>query len=317
MPLSVRFLGTSASRPTVERGVSSLALIREGDTYLIDCGEGTQRQMMRYGISFALDDILFTHFHVDHFLGVVGLMRTLSLQGRSAALRCWGPRGAERFLRKCEALGADRLTFPLEVREVEPGDVIRRSDYAIHALSADHRGPPALNWALVEDTRRGRFDPDQARALGIPEGPLWAQLHRGESVTLADGRVIESSVLVGPPRLARRVVVTGDTRPCQATLEAARKADLLVHEATFADEETDRARETGHSTAREAAAIAHEAGARRLVLTHISARYSGDPAQLEREARQIFAATTVARDGMEVVVPYAELETGVATPDAG
>ncbi|MGQ0767538.1 MAG: ribonuclease Z [Gemmatimonadota bacterium] len=311
MPLSVRFLGTSASRPTVERGVSSLALIREGETFLIDCGEGTQRQMMRYGISFALNDILFTHFHVDHFLGVVGLLRTLSLQGRSDALRCWGPRGAARFLHKCETLGADRLTFPLDVREVEPGDVIRRSDFAIHAADADHRGPPALNWALVEETRRGRFDPDQARALGIPEGPLWARLHRGETVTLADGRVIESSTLVGPPRSARRVVITGDTRPCQATLDAARNADLLIHEATFADEEADRARETGHSTAREAASIARDAGVRRLILTHISARYSGDPGQLEREARQVFGATTVARDGMEIVVPYVEVESAV------
>jgi ribonuclease Z len=309
MPLSVRFLGTSASRPTVERGVTSLALVREGETLLIDCGEGTQRQMMRYGISFALDDVLFTHFHVDHFLGIVGLLRTLALQGRTAALRCWGPRGAGRLLQRCESLGADRLTFPLDVRELQPGDVVQRRDYSLHAVEAEHRGPPALSWALVEDIRRGRFDPDVARALGIPEGPLWGRLHRGETIVLDDGRQVDSSMLVGPARRARRIVITGDTRPCAATIEAARDADLLVHEATFADEESDRARETGHSTAREAADVARAAGARRLVLTHISARYSRDTSDLEREARELFPATTIARDGMEIEVPY---ETDVA-----
>jgi ribonuclease Z len=309
MPLSVRFLGTSASRPTVERGVSSVALIREGETFLVDCGEGTQRQMMRYGISFALDDVLFTHFHVDHFLGIVGLLRTLALQGRAEPLRCWGPVGATKFLRKCETLGADRLTFPLDIHELKSGDAIRRSDYALTAVEADHRGPPALSWALVEDTRRGRFDPDQARALGVPEGPLWGKLHRGQTVELSDGRRVDPATLVGPTRRGRRVVITGDTRPCDATRDAARDADLLVHEATFADEEAARAVETGHSTAREAAQLALDAGVRRLVLTHISARYSRDWADLEREARELFAPTSVARDGAEFIVPFQEEPT--------
>jgi ribonuclease Z len=314
MPLTVRFLGTSASRPTVERGVASVALIREGETFLVDCGEGTQRQMMRYGVSFTLDDILFTHFHVDHFLGIVGLLRTLALQGRTAPLRCWGPPGAGRFLRKCETLGADRLTFGLEIHELRPGETIRREDYSILAIEADHRGPPALSWALVEDTRRGRFDPEQARALGVPEGPLWGRLHRGESVRLDDGRLVEPGTLVGPTRLGRRVVITGDTRPCDATREAARDADLLVHEATFGDEEAARAEETGHSTAREAAIIARDAAAKRLVLTHLSARYSRDWVELEREAREVFPGTSVARDGAEFDVPY---QAEPAARDAG
>jgi ribonuclease Z len=309
MSLTVRFLGTSASRPTVERGVAALAVEREGETLLFDCGEGTQRQMMRYGVSFALDDIFFSHFHVDHFLGVVGLLRTLALQGRTTPLRCWGPPGAERLLRRCETLGADRITFPLEIAEVEAGGRIPRDGYAMVAVAARHRGTPAMSWALIEDERRGRFDPDQARALGVPEGPLWGRLHRGEPVTLDDGRVVDPAVLVGPTRPGRRVVITGDTRPCDATIEAAHRADLLIHEATFGDEEADRARDTGHSTAREAAGVARDAEVRRLILTHLSARYTRDPGELEREASSVFPATTIARDGMEVSVPF-----GDATP---
>lgn len=304
MPLTVRFLGTSASRPTVERNVSSIALIREGETLLFDCGEGTQRQMMRYGISFNLGDVFFTHFHTDHFLGIVGLLRTMSLQGRTEPLRAWGPRGASRILRRAELFGADRVTFPFDVRELAPGDEVPRKDYAIRAFPLDHRGPPSLGYAVIESERRGRFNPDLARDLGIPEGPLWGRIHRGESVTLDDGRQIDPATLVGPTRPGRRVVITGDTRPCDATLEAARDADLLVHEATFGDDEAQRAVETGHSTAREAATLAARAGARRLVLTHVSARYSRDVSELEREARAVFPNTTVARDGAEFDVPF-------------
>ena len=310
MPLLVRFLGTSASRPTVERGVSAVAVVREGETLLFDCGEGTQRQMMRYGVSFALDDVFFSHFHVDHFLGIVGLLRTLSLQGRTDALRCWGPRGATRFLQKCETLGADRLTFPLEVTELEPGYDIRRKDYVIRGIAAVHRGSPSLSWAIVEDERRGRFDPEHARALGIPEGPLWGRLHKGETTTLPDGREITPASLVGPTRSGRRIVITGDTRPCASTRDAAQGADLLIHEATFADEESERARETGHSTAREAAEIAASADVRRLILTHISARYSRDTGDLEREARSVFPESRVARDGLEIEIPYEAGDVG-------
>ena len=310
MSLSVGFLGTSASRPTVERGVSALAVVREGETMLVDCGEGTQRQMMRYGVSFALGDILFTHFHTDHFLGVLGLLRTLTLQDRKEVLRVWGPKGVLQMLKRADGLGVERLSFPLEVYEVTPGDPIKRSGYAIIPFPVEHRAQAAVGYAFVEDERRGVFDPDKARALGIPEGPLWGRIHRGEAVTLEDGRVIEPAVLVGPPRPGRRVVVTGDTRPCQATIAASTGADLLVHEATFGDDEAQRATETGHSTAREAATVAAAAGARRLVLTHFSARYSRDPSDLERQAREVFPATSCARDGHEIVVPFAGTPSG-------
>ncbi|HVE77465.1 MAG TPA: ribonuclease Z [Gemmatimonadaceae bacterium] len=304
MSLTLRFLGTSASRPTVERNVSSLAIVREGETMLVDCGEGTQRQMMRYGISFNLGDIFFTHTHADHIIGVIGLLRTMALQARTAPLNLWGPKGSARHLRRAEQFGMDRLTFPVGITELEPGVPLERADYAILPFAVDHGGPPSLGFALVEAERRGRFNPDLARSLGIPEGPLWGRLHKGQAVTLEDGRVIEPSVLVGAPRAGRRVVVTGDTRPCEATVEAARGADLLVHEATFANEEAERARETGHSTAAEAAGVAERAGVRRLVLTHVSARYSRDAGELEREARGVFPQVVVARDGMEVEVPY-------------
>src|SRR5688572_21200196 len=171
--LSVTFLGTSAARPTIERNVSGIALVREGETLLFECGEGTQRQMMRYGVSFALSDIFITHFHADHVLGLPGLLRTLALQGRSEPMHLWGPPGAARFLRQVVSLGAERPTFPVEIHELEPGSSVRRGEYAILAASAAHRGPTALNYGLVEDVRRGRFNPDRARELGIPEGPLW------------------------------------------------------------------------------------------------------------------------------------------------
>lgn len=310
MSLSVGFLGTSASRPTVERGVSAVAVVREGETMLVDCGEGTQRQMMRYGVSFALGDILFTHFHTDHFLGVLGLLRTLTLQDRKEPLRLWGPRGLVQMLKRADGLGVERLSFPIEVKEVTPGEPITRKEYAILPFPVEHRGAACVGYAWIEDERRGVFDPDKARALGIPEGPLWGRIHKGESVTLGDGRTIDSASLVGPTRPGRRVVITGDTRPCQATIDAARGADLLVHEATFGDEEAQRAMETGHSTAREAADVAATAGARKLLLTHFSARYSRDPSELERQARERFPATSCARDGHEVDVPYATSAPG-------
>ncbi len=308
MSLTLRFLGTSASRPTIERNVSALALVREGETLLIDCGEGTQRQMMRYGVSFAVRDIFFTHFHADHVLGVIGLMRTMALQGRTDALHLWGPRGAVKVLRRAEGFGVERLGYPVEITEITSDEPIRRKEYAIVPFMADHRGAPALGYALVEDDRKGRFNPERARELGIPEGPLWGRIHRGLAVTLDDGRTIEPSALVGTPRRGRRIAITGDTRPCTATVDAARGADLLVHEATFADEEAQRALDTGHSTAREAAGVASEAGAKRLVLTHISSRYSRDARDLEREARSVFPEVAVARDGLEIEVAYEQDE---------
>jgi ribonuclease Z len=316
MSLSLRFLGTAASRPTVERNVSSVALVREGETLLIDCGEGTQRQMMRYGVSFNLGDILFTHYHADHVLGVVGLLRTLQLQGRTEPIRLWGPSGLARLVRLAESFGGERWGFAVESTELEPGAVIKRNGYEIVSFPVDHRGARSFGYALIEETRLGRFNPDMARALGVPEGPLWGRLHRGQVVQLDDGRTIDGATLVGPTRPGRRIAITGDTRPTEATVAAATDADLLVHEATFADEDQTRAAETGHSTAREAAMVAAAARVRRLVITHFSARYTRDHSDLEREAREVFPATTCARDGLEIDVPF-ENEATLPAPPVG
>lgn len=306
MPFSIRFLGTSAARPTVERGVSALAIVREGETLLFDCGEGTQRQMMRYGVSFGLDDIFFTHTHSDHVLGLTGLLRTLALQGRTDPLRLWGPRGSGKMLRQCISLGGDRLSFPVTITEIEAGAALQRTDYQILTFPVDHAGTRALGYAVAEFDRLGRFNPELARSMGVPEGPLWGRLHKGETVTLPDGRMVSSADFVGAARRGRKIVLTGDTRPCEATVAAAWDADLLVHEATFADDEAERARETGHSTATEAAHIAAGASVRRLVLTHLSARYSRDWGLLEQEARAIFPNTQVARDGLEIELPLSD-----------
>ena len=304
MSLSLRFLGTSASRPTVERNVSSLAVIREGETLMFDCGEGTQRQMMRYGITFALSDIFFTHMHADHMLGLTGLLRTLALQGRTEPMNVYGPVGCEKFLWRAITLGSEKQPFEIKIVELTPEAPLKRNGYSVIPFPVEHGDRSAIGYHIVEETRLGRFNPEKARDLGIPEGPLWGKIHKGETVTLPDGRTIEPSELVGPTRPGRRVVLTGDSRPSEGTIAAATGADVLVHEATFAEEEAPRALETGHSTAREAAEVAAKAGVKKLVLTHVSARYSRDTSELEREARDVFPATVIARDGMEIDIPF-------------
>jgi ribonuclease Z len=276
---------------------------REGESLLFDCGEGTQRQMMRYGASFGFTDVFFSHFHADHFLGLIGLVRTLGLQGREEPMRLHGPKGAKRVLGAALGLGVERGGFAIEVVEVEPGSAVERKDYAIRAFAVEHGGG-ALGYALVEQDRLGRFHPEKAAELGVPEGPLWGQLQRGRPVTLEDGRTVDPAAIVGPPRPGRKLVISGDTRPCAATIEAAQGADLLVHEATFGEEEAARALETQHATAKEAAQVARMAGVRRLVLTHLSARYSRDPSPLLDEAREVFPETAVAKDGMVIEIPY-------------
>lgn len=303
--LSVTFLGTSAARPTVERNVSSLALIREGETLLFDCGEGTQRQMMRYGASFTLSHIFFSHFHGDHFLGVIGLARTLGLQARVEPLHLYGPKGAKRVLGDAIKLGVERVPFPIEIHEVKAGEAMKQEAYEIRVFATEHGGG-SVGYALVENMRFGRFDPEKARALGIPEGPLWGKMQRGEAVELADGRKLTADSVVGPPRPGRKVVITGDTRGCASVVDAAAGADLLVHEATFGEEEKERAKETFHATAREAAQVALAAGVKQLVLNHFSARYSTSAEELVKEAKAVFGNVVAARDGMTVEVGFAD-----------
>lgn len=303
--MQVTFLGTSAAVPTVDRNVSALMLQREGELLLFDCGEGTQRQMMRYGSGFAVEDVFITHFHADHTLGIPGLLRTMGLQGRAAPLRLYGPRGAQRHMGALTALGMERPKFAVEIFELRAGDVMSRGEYDLIVGEATHKGD-CLAYAIAEHDRLGRFDRERAVTLGIPEGPLWGRIHRGEAITLADGRIVAPDELVGTPRPGRRLVYSGDTAPSPGMVELARDADLLIHEATFGEDERDRARDTGHSTARDAAIAARDAGAKRLVLTHISARYTRDAPELLAEAREVFSNTDIGKDGMVVEVPYRE-----------
>jgi ribonuclease Z len=304
--IRVTFLGTAASRPTVTRNVAALAIAREGELLLFDCGEGTQRQMMRYATGFALHDIFFTHMHADHFLGVIGLLRTMGLQGRAEPMRLWAPEGGGSILNEAVHLGVERVPFEIQIRELAPDERVVRDGYDIMPYRSSH-GIRALGFALVEHERLGRFNLERARELGVPEGPLFGKLHRGQPIEV-DGRTIRPEDVVGPSRAGRRIVYSGDTRPCRATLEYAQDADLLIHDATFADDEAQRAKETGHSTAREAADIARRSRVLRLALTHLSSRYAEDPRAIEREAREIFPRAFVAYDGLTLEIPFRDAE---------
>lgn len=300
--IRITFLGTAASRPTVGRNVSGIAVQRGGDHFLFDCGEGTQRQMMRFGTGFSIKWIFITHLHADHFLGITGLLRTMALQGRTEPIVIFGPAGSENILHDAVSLGVERERFPVEIIGKSPGEALKQQDYRIQAFPVNH-GTNAVGWALLEDERLGRFNIERARDIGIPEGPLFGQLHRGEDVEI-DGRLVRAKDLVGQTRPGRKVVYTGDTSPCKMTVDQARGADLLIHEATFGNEEQERARQTSHSTAAEAAAIAESCDVRRLVLTHLSARYSEDPRILKEEATAIFRESRIAHDGLSIEVDH-------------
>ncbi|ATB45093.1 ribonuclease Z [Corallococcus macrosporus] len=301
--LRLTFLGTSAAQPTLHRNLSGLAVKAHADLLLFDCGEGSQRQMVRYGTGFTVDAVFFTHFHADHYLGIIGFLRTLGMTGRSEPIHLYGPPSARRLLHQAVHLGVESLSFPVEIHELKDGDVVPRKGYAVHAVGVDHR-INALGYALVEDERPGRFNLETARALGVPEGPSFGKLQRGEPVTLEDGRTVKPEDVLGAPRPGRKLVISGDTRPCPALVKAANDADLLVHESTFSDDEQERAMETRHSTAREAARVAKEAGARRLVLTHLSSRHDTDPSKLLTQAREEYQGPVeVAFDGFTVELP--------------
>jgi ribonuclease Z len=305
MSLSVTFLGTSGAVPTTERNPSAIFLRREGDAMLFDVGEGTQRQMMRFGTGFDVEAVFLTHVHGDHVLGLPGLVQTWDFNERTDPLVVYTPRGTRAAVEDLiHAVGADP-SYPVTVEEVGAGEVVRRRDeYEIRTIETQHR-TPSVGYALVEDDRKGRFDRERAEELGVPVGPKFSQLHDGNPVELEDGTVVRPEQVVGPPRPGRTVVYTGDTRPVEAIESAAAGADLLIHDATFTSEAAERARETGHSTALEAGRIARRAGVRRLALTHISSRYAGNTGALKSEAADAFdGQLVVATDGYEVSVPY-------------
>ena len=303
MDLDVVFLGTSGAVPTAHRGPAASLVRHGGDRILIDCGEGTQRQLLRSGFGLAdVDLILLTHFHADHTLGLPGMLKTFALRGRDAPLTVVGPVGLNGFMRYLERLFG-RLTFEVSYREVSPGDPIVCEHYRIEPVETDHGGP-SLGYALCEPMRPGQFDVDAAKALGVPAGPLFGKLQHGEPVTLDSGVTVAPEQVVGVARPGRRVVFTGDTRPSPAVLAAAAGADLLVHEATFLEEEAARAADTGHSTALEAATLARDAAVSLLALTHLSTRHTAR--QVRDEARSVFPETVVPRDFDVIEVPFRE-----------
>jgi len=301
MDLEVLFLGTAGSTPTARRALPATLVTRGGDRILFDCGEGTQRQLLRSVGLVDLEEVFVTHFHADHFLGLPGMLKSFALRGRDAPLSVYGPPGLRRLF---EALAPviGRIPFELRLVELEPNVRLERDGYAIAAYAAEH-GVRAYGYALVEDERPGRFDEQRARELGVEPGPDFGRLHRGEAVMGAGGEVRPEQV-VGEPRRGRKIVLTGDTSPTAATRVAADHADLLVHEATFAADEAERARATGHATARGAAELALEARVALLALTHVSPRYGG--AELRDEGREVFEQTIVPHDFDRVEIPFPE-----------
>ncbi len=300
----VTFLGTSAAQPTVRRGLSATQLRLHSDRVLVDCGEGTQRQMLRYGTGFRLDLVLFTHFHADHYLGIIGFLRTLAMGGRTEPLPIFGPAPfVERELREIIHVGIGELSFPVELGPLEHGDVLERDGYFIRAVGVDHR-MPALGYVFDEPPRPGEFDVAAARALGIEPGPAYGELQAGRAVTSPSGREVRPEQVLGPSRHGRKLALSGDTRPCTAFIEAARGAGILVHDSTFSRQEQDRAVDTLHSTAFEAGEVAQAAGARHLVLSHLSSRYDTRPHILRGEAKRAFEGRiTVADDGLALEMP--------------
>ena len=293
MDLDVLFLGTSGSMPTARRAPAALLVRRGGERMLFDCAEGTQRQLLRSGVGLIeLREIFLTHFHADHFLGLPGMLKTFSLRGREVPLDLYGPPGLKNLFTVLRRIFG-KLTYPVNLNELRTGDVLERGDYNLVTFPVAH-GVSSIGYALLEHPRPGRFDVEEADALGVPPGPERGALQRGDSVTLPDGRTITPDAVLGPARAGRKLVITGDTMPAGSVLEISHAADLLVHEATFGEDEADRARETMHSTAREAAELAREAGVTMLALTHLSNRYFGS--ELAREARAVFAETVVPKD---------------------
>ncbi|MDD2614685.1 MAG: ribonuclease Z [Methanosarcina sp.] len=301
--LRIIFLGTGGSLPTRNRNPSAIMINRKGELLLFDCGEGTQQQMMRAKTGMmSLSSIFITHLHADHFLGIPGLMQTMSFMGRKEPLLIYGPEGTREFTELFEALGYFNLKYEVRGIELKPGDLVEREEYVIRALKTEHN-ISSLGYALIENPRPGRFNREKAIEVGIPPGPLFAKLQKGNPVEV-NGKLINPENVMGAPRPGRTVVYSGDTRPCKSILEASRNADVLIHDGSFADEMADWAEESKHSTAGEVAALAKEAGVRKLILTHISSRYTDDAEPILTDSKKIFENVIIAEDLMEIEIPY-------------
>jgi ribonuclease Z len=297
MDLSIFFAGTAGSVPTARRGLPATLVRAGGDRLLFDCGEGTQQQLLRSVGLPELDAIFLTHFHLDHWLGMIGMLKTFDLRARERPLTVYGPPGLKALFTAMRPI-LGRTGYPLAVAELAPHDEIRFDGYLVSPFAVNHR-VEAFGYAFVEEDRPGRFDVEAARRLGVAEGPDFGRLQKGETVN-----GVRPEQVVGPARPGRRIVFSGDTAPCQAVEVFSHGAEVLVHEATFLEGERARAQETGHSTARQAAEIARDAGVRLLALTHLSTRYF--PREVRDEARAVFSDTVVPRDFDAIDVPFPE-----------
>lgn len=302
MDLAVTFLGTGGSVPSARRSTASVLVARGGERLLFDCGEGTQRQMQRSLGLVQADEIYLTHFHADHVLGIPGLLKTYDLTDRQAPLKIYGPPGLSDLFQVFSPL-IGRLGFALDLIQLGPGDAVEHDGYEVRPFEASHRNTRANGYALVEAERPGRFDPAAAAAAGVPEGPAYAALQRGEEVEGKSGTVTPDQVM-GPSREGRTIAITGDTAPSPATVSAAADADLLIHDASFAEEEAGRAEETGHSTVAQAAGVAAEAHVKMLALVHISSRYH--VGKVIEEAKDVFEPTVAPRDFDQIELPFPE-----------
>ena len=299
--LTIIFLGTGGSWPSTKRNVTSIAIKRGREIILFDCGEGTQRQFQKSQLSYMqIDKIFITHFHGDHFLGLPGLIQTMQLNDRKKPLNLYGPPGLKSLLKQILHLGYFKPTYQIIAFELQSNDSVLFDNYQIDTLHTPH-GVPALAYALRESGRPGKFNKQKALNLGIPEGPLFSKLQKGNIITLKDGRTITPDMVLGPPRPGRTIVFSGDSRPNVSMIEFAKEADVLIHEATFTSEHEDIAYQYGHSTARQAAQIASEAQVKQLFLTHISPRYL-DYKKILNDAKQEFPQTIVPKDFDEISV---------------
>jgi ribonuclease Z len=306
MSIRVTFLGTAGSVPTQRRSLPAVLVKRQNEQLMFDCGEGAQRQIVKAKVGIhKVTKIFISHMHGDHVLGLPGLVQTMALMDRQKTLEIYGPEGIKQFLECVRETLQFGSTFPVEIHEIyDEGAVCDEKDYVIEAARSNHV-IPSLAYAFVEKPRPGKFYPEKARALDVPEGELWSKLQHGDAVKLPNGQVISPTDVIGPPRKGRKIVYTGDTRPFKGFAKFAADADLIVHEATFDDSLYEKAELDGHSTPSQAGQQAKKAKAKKLILTHISARYH-DASLLLEQAQEVFRNTVVAEDFMVLELPLAE-----------